>query len=81
MPEGELMLMAVMLQSVYYYYDIKITGVFIGATFGSEMGRGPPHHWTKIEISYTFCFPKCDISSHFLHITIAEDRATCHANE
>ena len=28
----------------------------------------PPAHWTKIEISYMFCFHKHDITSHFLHM-------------
>ena len=44
--------------------------------------RDRKKHWTKIEISYMFCFPQCDISPHFLHITSRGlDRATFHTNE
>ena len=40
----------------------------------TELGNS---HWTKNEISYVFCFPKCDIS----YIYLVEDRATFHTNE
>ena len=66
-------------------FDVKLTDgleLCVVRNFVLNQVSSESHwHWTKIEISYMFCSLKCDISSHFLHITSRGYMATFHANE